>query len=117
MTFTVFSFAGVGFVPCEMFSNHKSYGLSISINNEQYYNNKMMQYFTVFTSDYHDHNNQNLVHCAMFNRQESNYMHGIVERTEVIPCRIIAEHIACTVQRGHKVDGWRLSGEGPEAHR
>jgi hypothetical protein len=39
-------------------------------------------------------------------------MHIIMERTEVIPCRIIVEHVACTVRRAQSGDRRRLSGEG-----
>jgi hypothetical protein len=39
-------------------------------------------------------------------------MHIIMERTEVIPCRIIVEHVACTVQRARSGDRRRLTGEG-----
>jgi hypothetical protein len=39
-------------------------------------------------------------------------MHIIMERTEVIPCRIIVEHVACTIRRAQSGDSRRLSGEG-----
>jgi hypothetical protein len=38
----------------------------------------------------------------------------IEERTDVIPCRIITENVACTVQMGRIGDGLRLRGNMPD---